>query len=152
MTYPPTAVDRGAAAVKAVATHRVIGPSVVLVGVAAVAAGVWFANPLTPGGIIPPCPTNTLLHINCPGCGLSRAIDSLIHGDIVGALHFNAVGIALIVLAVAAYINYLVGQWRSRPTRNVFTHRFFPIAVVAVLVGWFIVRNIPLAPFSALKV
>ncbi|MGB3301410.1 MAG: DUF2752 domain-containing protein [Gordonia sp. (in: high G+C Gram-positive bacteria)] len=152
MTDHTLTSDRGVAAAKKVATHPVIGPALVLAGAIAVGVGVWIADPTTPGGVIPPCPTNALLHINCPGCGLSRAIYSLIHGDIGAALHFNALAIAGLFLIAAVYIRYVVRTWLGRPPRSLFTHRLVPTGIVTVLVVWFIVRNLPFAPFAALKV
>jgi len=56
----------------------------------------WWADPTTLGGPLPVCPTNALLGINCPGCGALRMIYSLLHGDLIAAVQFNAV--ALIAL------------------------------------------------------
>jgi hypothetical protein len=38
----------------------------------------------------PRCPFFALTHYYCPGCGATRAIATLLHGNVVGALHFNA--------------------------------------------------------------
>jgi uncharacterized protein DUF2752 len=63
-------------------------------GVAAVAAGgcavIWLVNPMVPGGILPECPTKTLLGIDRPGCGSLRMIYSLLHFDVAAAARFNA--------------------------------------------------------------
>ena len=86
------------AAVYAVARHRIAGPAVIVAGAVATGALVWFADPTTPGGIIPPCPTNALLHLNCPGCGTSRMLYSLMHGDFGAAVSYNAFGLVALVL------------------------------------------------------
>ena len=49
------------------------------------------------------CPSYRWLELNCPGCGLTRAIQALSHGDLSGALHYNP-----LVIFVAPYLSYLV--------------------------------------------
>ena len=38
----------------------------------------------------PRCPFFALTHHYCPGCGATRAIAALLHGNVAAALHFNA--------------------------------------------------------------
>jgi hypothetical protein len=38
----------------------------------------------------PRCPFHALTHLDCPGCGATRAIAELLHGHVAAALHFNA--------------------------------------------------------------
>jgi hypothetical protein len=38
----------------------------------------------------PPCPVYTLFHIQCPGCGATRALAALLHGHLSEAMHDNA--------------------------------------------------------------
>lgn len=35
------------------------------------------------------CPIKVFLHIDCPGCGLTRATISLLKGDLSKSLHYN---------------------------------------------------------------
>ncbi|MFT3660073.1 MAG: DUF2752 domain-containing protein [Gordonia sp. (in: high G+C Gram-positive bacteria)] len=149
---PGRAEDVVLGAVRRVSQNRCLGPAAVLVGAAGVGALVWFADPTTPGGIIPPCPTNTLLHINCPGCGASRCLYSLMHGDLAGALHYNALAVVALVLLAVAFVTYTVGLWRGRRVRSWQNLRYTPVVVLVVTMIWFVIRNIPMAPFDSLKV
>ncbi|MCF8609645.1 DUF2752 domain-containing protein [Gordonia sp. HY285] len=144
--------DRVLGTVQTVSRHRVAGPASVFVGVAAAGTLVWFADPTTPGGIIPPCPTNALLHINCPGCGASRAVYCLLHGDLGGALHYNAVGVVALAFLAVAFVTYTVGLWRGRRVRGWQQWRYTPVTVLVVTLVWFLIRNIPISPFDSLKV
>ncbi|WP_341267876.1 DUF2752 domain-containing protein [Gordonia malaquae] len=136
----------------AIANHRVLTP-VLGVGVAAgVSALVMIGDPTTPGGFLPPCPTNALLHVNCPGCGSTRALYSLLHGDVPAALHYNALGVIAMVLIVVAFVMHVVGLWRGRKLRSWQHLRYTPWIALAVTAVWFVIRNLPFAPFSDLKV
>jgi hypothetical protein len=59
----------------------------------------------------PECPFNGFFHLQCPGCGATRAVAALLHGDIAAAIHFNALVSLLfpaaIVYGVALYIRFL---------------------------------------------
>ena len=71
-----------------------LGSPLAVAGLAAVGcAAVWCCDPTTPGGLLPVCPTRALLGIDCPGCGTLRAVYSLLHLDLGGALRYNALGV-----------------------------------------------------------
>ncbi|WFN92197.1 DUF2752 domain-containing protein [Gordonia sp. LUNF6] len=135
-----------------VVRHRVYTPLAALTGAAAVCVAVWFGDPTTPGGYLPPCPTKLLLHIDCPGCGSTRALYCLLHGDIPAALHYNAVGVLAFVLIAAAFVSYTIGLWKGRRIRSWQHWRYAPVVTLVVVAAWFVVRNIPIAPFDSLKV
>lgn len=134
------------------AQNKYVGPGAVLVGVAGAATAIWFADPTTPGGVLPTCPTKSLFHLNCPGCGSLRAIYSLMHGDVGAALHYNAVGVIALVLLAFTFVTYTIGLWTGRRLWNWQTLRYAPAVVLGVTLVWFVIRNIPIEPFSSLKV
>jgi Protein of unknown function (DUF2752) len=41
-------------------------------------------------GFYPRCPLYAATHLLCPGCGATRALYSLLHGDLSAAMHYNA--------------------------------------------------------------
>ncbi|NMO04438.1 DUF2752 domain-containing protein [Gordonia sp. TBRC 11910] len=128
------------------------GPAVV-VGLATVGCvGIWFADPTTPGGPAPVCPTKLLFGIDCPGCGSLRAIYSLLHGDLGAAIRYNAVGVVCMALLLWAFGAYCIGLWRGRRVRS-WQHQRWAAVTFLVMIGvWFVIRNIPVYPFSVLKV
>ena len=53
-----------------------------------------------------PCPIKYVLGVSCPGCGMTRAVLSLLRGDLAAAFYYHPlwlfVALAVVLLAVAA--------------------------------------------------
>src|SRR5688572_25368366 len=65
----------------------------------------------------PACTTKRFLHIDCPGCGLTRGLVCLAHGEVARAWHYNPAGLWFFGL-VAMQIPYRAWQlWRIRSGR-----------------------------------
>jgi hypothetical protein len=54
---------------------------------------VW---PPTRSNFYPACPFHEFLHIDCPGCGATRALAALLRGRVVEALRLNALFVVLL--------------------------------------------------------
>lgn len=122
----------------------------------AVAAGacavVWVADPTTPGGILPMCPTKSLLGIDCPGCGTLRTIYSLLHGDVMSALRFNALAVMALGFLIVAFAVWTYGRLVDRKIYSWQHHRWAASVTLGVVVVWFVLRILPFEPFTALRV
>ena len=117
-----------------------------------VCAAIWVGDPTTPGGPLPVCPTKALLGIDCPGCGSLRMLYSLLHGNLMGAARFNALGLVAVVLLVWTYLVWTYGRMTGRRIRSWQHQRWAAMVALSLVVIWFMVRNIPFAPFSGLHV
>ena len=117
---------------------------IAIVAVAAVVvAGVVIYSTFDPSASrwFPRCPFLMLTGLKCPGCGTQRAIHALLHGDVLSALHFNA------LLPVSIPLLLLYGYAELVRTRK---PRFYNrvnsvtaiLAVLIVVIVWWIVRNI----------
>ena len=127
-------------------------PLAVAAGCTAACMAVWLGDPTTPGGPLPICPTKALLGIDCPGCGGMRMAYSLMHGDIPAALHYNAVSLVVVLLCVWSMVAWAVGRLRGRWVSSWLHWRWTPLTLSVVFIGWFVVRNLPFAPFTSLYV
>ncbi|WP_235686685.1 DUF2752 domain-containing protein [Tomitella gaofuii] len=132
--------------------RRLAAPLTVAAGGAAACAFVWAADPTTPGGAVPVCPSKHFLGVICPGCGSARMIYSLLHLDVASALRYNAVGLVVLALLVC-----VLARWTWRRARGndgpVMRLGAGPAwCSAAVVIAWLVVRNIPVAPFTALRV
>ena len=67
----------------------------------AVAAAVFAFDPARVN-IFPPCIFHRVTGLWCPGCGATRAMHQLVHGNLAAAFHFNPLAIS--ILPVAAYL------------------------------------------------
>lgn len=90
---------------------------------------------------MPKCPVYTLTGLNCPGCGSQRALHALLHGDIGEAFRANA----LLFLFVPLIITLAVGEINNKRWPRFYKAVFHPVmiyGILAIVVGWAIVRNI----------
>ncbi|RDI16535.1 DUF2752 domain-containing protein [Lentzea flaviverrucosa] len=119
---------------------RVKAPFGVLALGGAGAVLLLFADPNKPGNLLPKCPVNWLTGLNCPACGATRMVHALLHGDVVGAFHFNAVLLALgVPLAVWLFARWTRDRWNGE-RRSV--PKPVGVAVLVVAAVWGVGRNL----------
>jgi hypothetical protein len=115
---------------------------VVLAGVLLGAAAVlYFFNP-SKYGFYPVCEFHQLTGLNCPGCGGTRAVYQLLHGQVLRAMQDNA--LAVLGLAGLAGRAAWVGikRYRRRPVGPFLPAKFFwPLLVVTIV--FTVLRNLP---------
>lgn len=138
--------------IRQAAPLRLGAPLVVAASAACVCTAVWLGDPTTPGGPLPLCPTKALLGIDCPGCGSMRMLYSLMHGNLLAAARFNALAVVALVLLVWAYGGWTYGRVTGRQIRSWQHGRWSAALALVLTIAWFVVRNVPFAPFSALHV
>jgi uncharacterized protein DUF2752 len=67
----------------------------------------------------PQCPIYSFLHLQCPGCGTTRALAALLHGHVFEALRFNALTTLLTppaaIYAALCYVRFLQRKPLSLP-------------------------------------
>lgn len=79
-------------------------------------------------------------------------IYTLLHGDIPAAVHYNAVTFVFALLFAWSTVAWAAGRWRGRWVRSWLHWRWTPLAFAVVFLVWFVVRNLPFAPFTSLFV
>src|SRR5450432_3916920 len=112
------------------------------VGIAAV---VFFFNPAT-HQFYPACQFHRLTGLNCPGCGMTRALYALLHGEFSVALRDNA--LFVVTLGVLAIRGAWFG-WNAcckRATGEFFPAKFlWPLLALALV--FTMLRNLPAFAF-----
>ena len=117
------------------------------VAAATVAAGVLLLDPLDGEGIRLICPMHEVTGWWCPGCGATRATWLLLHGDVAGAVHNNALFLPFLAFLAVRYLHLLA------PARTAWAPRFVRApsaipslafrALVLVVVAFTVARNLP---------
>ena len=61
------------------------------------------------------CPFKILFHIDCPGCGLTRATISLLKGNIMESLHYNYSCIFWLITIITFIIDRYIKPLKIKP-------------------------------------
>lgn len=107
------------------------------IGAIAVLALLCFFDPST-SVIFPPCPTNALTSLYCPGCGTLRAMHALLHGDLKEALSQNILAVIFIPILPAIYF---FPKYFKKP--------IVPAAMLVIFILYAILRNTETFSFLA---
>lgn len=120
-----------------------------LAAMSALAFAVWFFNPAT-AGFFPVCPLYSMTGLACPGCGMTRGLHALLHGDVLTALDYNLLLPGIMFFFGYVFVSLCLTVARGRGLS-------FRIFNGKVLWGFFafalcftVLRNLPYYPFSIL--
>ena len=113
----------------------------------AVIAGVLFIYSHSPleSKYYPPCIFKKLTGFDCAGCGSARACYQLLHGNIKSAIDNNILLILMLPVIFVGLINFFLGKMKS-----VWDKLSRPKIFLAVILLFWVVRNIPVYPFTLL--
>ncbi|MCC7369613.1 MAG: DUF2752 domain-containing protein [Chloroflexi bacterium] len=79
---------------------------------------------LTAGALLPPdwvlhgpqlCIFKLMSGLPCPGCGLTRAVVLLMHGDLTGSLYYHPLAVFLVLAALLLVAVDAYAWWRAHP-------------------------------------
>lgn len=113
--------------------------------------GVWALrtfDPNLPGNPFPPCMFLLVTGHYCAGCGLTRMLHALVHGDLATAVHMNVLAMLLLV-AMPFTVAWLAG-WKPAfllPMARLMSSAWF---WGVLFIGFWIARNLPWYPFNLL--
>jgi hypothetical protein len=133
-------------------TNRVVPRTLALVAAVVVPAALVLLYTLAPteSSWYPRCMFHRLTGLQCPGCGATRCLHALLHGDLRQAAAYNLFFLGLLPVFVVAGV---CQWWEALTGRRIPLRRMPPWAVWALfalaLVFW-VVRNLPWAPFTYL--
>ena len=126
------------------------GSVTLLATLTAVTTWVMVGNPLQ-NRLFPPCPLHASTGLWCPGCGATRASYLLLNGDLAGALHFNALWVVLAPFALYQAVAFAGEAFGVRWLRRIPLTQTVIVALIASLIGFGVVRNLPFDAFEVLN-
>jgi Protein of unknown function (DUF2752) len=101
-----------------------------------------FFYPPARASLYPTCPIHRIFGIACPGCGATRALAALLHGDVTEALRLNALFVVLLPFAVASVIESYrralrpeIFRWPQPPAAAVY-------AALGAAIAFTVARNL----------
>ncbi len=126
------------------AKTRYLVAMLVLAG-AAGAVVVYCFNPST-CGFYPVCQFHRLTGLNCPGCGMTRALHALLHGNFSAAWRDNAL---LLGGAGVLAVRGVWYGWQKVPARAgaKFFPKIFLWLLLAIVLTFTVLRNLPAGAF-----
>jgi len=113
--------------------------------VAAGCAFVFAVDPNQAGQPYLPCPTQAIFGVDCPGCGATRGMYALLHGDIPRMLDHTILLAAFLPVALVFYARWVAHAWSGkRPSltrRQARRQSRASIAVLLAVLAFGVVRN-----------
>jgi hypothetical protein len=120
-------------------------------------AGIWFGLALAglylfifePGrtGFFPACPFRAVTGFACPGCGSTRGLHALVHGDFIAAFKFNPLTMIAVPFLLYALLRHTQSVFLGRAVK---LHRLpdsYAYTLVGVIFFFWVFRNTPFYPF-----
>jgi hypothetical protein len=90
--------------------------------------------------ILPVCPFHQVTGLWCPGCGTTRALHQLLHGNLTTAFRLNPLAILILPL-----VGYLVVRDDATGVKPAWIW-----VLLGTVVAFGVFRNIPVYPFTLL--
>ena len=114
-----------------------------------IAAGSVCLFVLEPGKSIlfPLCPFRALTGFTCPGCGSTRGIHQLLHGNIGAAFQLNPLLLLALPFLIYALVRYSYRVMSGRPIEHNTLAPKYIYTIFGVVLFFWIFRNTPLYPF-----
>lgn len=102
---------------------------------------VFFFNPST-HGFYPSCVFHSLTGWNCPGCGMTRALYALLHGNVRLALKDNALFVVLLTTLAGWSGQFAVRKLLNQPATLSISPKFLWWLLVSAFL-FTVLRNLP---------
>ena len=146
----PAPVARGGHRARSVfaAGRRLLRPSAVLAVAVAATAYVAAVDP-NEQGHYPTCPFLSLTGLQCPGCGSMRTVHALAHGRLDEAAGLNILTVVMLPVLAFLWVRWARARALDRPVRTKVAHPALIWGLLATVLVFWVVRNLPFGAFLA---
>jgi len=101
-------------------------------------------------GLFPPCPFHSLTNLYCPGCGSLRSLHQLSHGNLAAAFGLNPLMVLFLPVSAYLFVSGIPHEIAGKEIRNaLLPARIIWLILASIIIFW-ILRNIPHYPFTLL--
>ena len=102
-----------------------------------IGAWVLYTYPPVTSGFYPQCVFRQATGLDCPGCGITRALHALLHGRVGEAFRFNPMLFAMMIAGGFSLPSVLRGE-----TPRFLYARWFGWGTFVFVSGWWVLRNV----------
>lgn len=111
---------------------------------------VYFSYNPSESSIFPKCPFYSFTGFFCPGCGSQRAIHKFLHGDIFGGFKHNYLIMLLPMVLIYDWAVILFNKHSGKKIKNILHYSKVTYSILAIILLFWLLRNINFFPFSIL--
>ncbi|WP_430468372.1 DUF2752 domain-containing protein [Winogradskyella ouciana] len=123
---------------------------VLIVVVLLLALPLYFFIDPSVSAFFPKCPFLSFTGLYCPGCGSQRAVHNFLQGNIITGIKHNYLILLLVLVLAYQAILFLFNKFGSKTYDNLLHKSKMTKAILAMVIIFWVLRNIPIAPFSEL--
>ena len=124
--------------------NRYIKITIFIIAAGAILLLYFFVEPKN--GNLPKCVFHELTDLYCPGCGVQRSFHALLNGHVLRAIDYNLMFILFLPMIIYFIINFLLDKKYS-PSSFIYTKKF-SLSILVFVISFWVLRNIPVAPFN----
>ncbi len=100
--------------------------------------------------LFPKCIVYKTTGLYCTGCGSQRMLHALLNGHWLEAISQNVFAFTFVIALLFELIFYTTNFHSLRPFKLLNKYRYSSISVLVLILGFTVLRNIPVYPFTLL--
>ena len=124
--------------------NRLLRSLIFILAAGAILLLYFFVKPAN--GNLPKCLFHEMTNLYCPGCGVQRSLHALLHGHVLEAIDYNLMFILFMPLIIYFVVVFVLDK--KYPLSSFIYTRTFSLSILIFVIGFWVLRNLPFAPFN----